>query len=75
MSRLTLRLPDSLHDLLAARAEEEGVSLNHYLVYTLTRAAAVESVAAQRRAFEKLTSRVADDEAEASLQALLAARE
>lgn len=35
MSRLTLRLPDSLHKTLARHAEREGVSLNQYLVYLL----------------------------------------
>jgi hypothetical protein len=37
MSRLTLRLPDTLHQQLIELAEEEGVSLNQYIVYALTR--------------------------------------
>jgi uncharacterized protein (DUF1778 family) len=37
MSRLTLRLPESLHHQLSRLAELEGVSLNHYIVYSLTR--------------------------------------
>ena len=37
MSRLTVRLPDSLHHQLAVQAESEGVSLNQYLVYSLSR--------------------------------------
>jgi hypothetical protein len=37
MSRLTLRLPETLHHQLAAQAQEEGVSLNQYIVYALTR--------------------------------------
>ncbi len=37
MSRLTLRLPDTLHDQLVHLAENEGVSLNQYIVYALTR--------------------------------------
>lgn len=37
MNRLTLRLPETLHQQLATLAEEEGVSLNHYIVYALTR--------------------------------------
>ena len=37
MSRLTLRLPDSLHHQLEAMAENEQISLNHYIVYALTR--------------------------------------
>jgi hypothetical protein len=37
MSRLTLRLPDSLHRQLQTLAEREAVSLNQYIVYALTR--------------------------------------
>jgi predicted HicB family RNase H-like nuclease len=37
MSRLTVRLPGTLHNQLTALAEREGVSLNQYIVYALTR--------------------------------------
>lgn len=37
MSRLTLRLPETLHQQLIYLAEVEGVSLNQYIVYALTR--------------------------------------
>jgi hypothetical protein len=37
MSRLTLRLPDTLHQQLETLAEHEEVSLNQYIVYALTR--------------------------------------
>ncbi|MGK7953401.1 MAG: toxin-antitoxin system HicB family antitoxin [Xenococcaceae cyanobacterium] len=37
MSRLTLRLPETLHQQLANLAEREGISLNQYIVYALTR--------------------------------------
>jgi uncharacterized protein YpbB len=37
MSRLTLRLPETLHDQLTALARDEAVSLNQYIVYALTR--------------------------------------
>jgi predicted transcriptional regulator len=37
MSRLTLRLPDTLHQQLSHLAEGEGVSLNQYIVYALAR--------------------------------------
>ncbi|MEE3719885.1 YlcI/YnfO family protein [Tumidithrix elongata RA019] len=37
MSRLTLRLPETLHQKLVHLAESEGVSLNQYIVYALTR--------------------------------------
>ncbi|MBE9176475.1 toxin-antitoxin system HicB family antitoxin [Synechocystis salina LEGE 06155] len=37
MSRLTLRLPESLHQQLSHQASQEGISLNQYIVYALTR--------------------------------------
>jgi hypothetical protein len=37
MSRLTLRLPETLHQQLANLAQGEGISLNQYIVYALTR--------------------------------------
>ena len=37
MSRLTLRLPETLHQQLTNLAEGEGISLNQYIVYALTR--------------------------------------
>ena len=39
MSRLTLRLPETLHKQLVRLADREGVSLNQYIVYSLTRQA------------------------------------
>ncbi|PSB56830.1 YlcI/YnfO family protein [Chamaesiphon polymorphus] len=48
MSRLTLRLPETLHQQLAQVAEQEGVSLNQYIVYALTR----QSVNAPVRGFD-----------------------
>lgn len=37
MGRLTVRLPSTLHRQLAMLATDEGVSLNQYIVYALTR--------------------------------------
>jgi len=74
MARLTVRLPDSLHQQLAERAQQEGVSLNQFLVYALAKVATVESMQVQRRQFDELRQRVTDAEAEASLDALLKAR-
>lgn len=37
MIRLTLRLPETLHQQLEDLAERESVSLNQYIVYALTR--------------------------------------
>lgn len=39
MSRLTLRLPETLHQHLIRLADNEGISLNQYIVYALTRQA------------------------------------
>lgn len=44
MSRLTLRLPDTLHKLLSKRANREGISLNQYIVYALTREATLSHI-------------------------------
>jgi hypothetical protein len=37
MGRLTVRLPGTLHDQLRTLADYEGISLNQYIVYALTR--------------------------------------
>lgn len=75
MSRMTLRLPDSLHSLLAQQAQREGVSLNQYLVYSLTRLVSIEDLQGQLETFNGLLHRFPEAEGEASLQKLLAARE
>jgi hypothetical protein len=58
MSRLTLRLPETLHRQLEVLAESENISLNQYIVYALTRQATLaytvqavpENVVAEQRA-------------------------
>jgi predicted HicB family RNase H-like nuclease len=37
MGRLTVCLPGTLHEQLTLLADREGVSLNQYIVYALTR--------------------------------------
>ena len=37
MGRFTLRLPETLHSELENRAQQEGVSLNQFIIYALTR--------------------------------------
>ena len=74
MARLTVRLPDSLHGLLAERARQEGVSMNQFLVYALTQTTAVEAVSRQRAAFESLRSRQPKEAAEGALSQLLSER-
>ncbi|MBJ7898373.1 MAG: toxin-antitoxin system HicB family antitoxin [Cyanobacteria bacterium RI_101] len=63
MSRLTVRLPETLHQQLTHLAESEGISLNQYIVYALTRqvvlaytvqATPIESVDQQQQAFQTL---------------------
>ena len=49
MGRLTLRLPDTLHQQLASLAEEEGMSLNQFIVYALTRQVSSVSLVRQQR--------------------------
>lgn len=75
MARLTVRLPDSLHETLARRAEAEGVSMNQFLVYALTQVAALDLVHEQRARFEGLRSRFSEKEAEEALAELLESRE
>lgn len=74
MSRLTLRLPESLHQTLVDQAQTEGVSLNQLIVYFLTRMTTSGDLDEQRRVFEELRHRYPPEEAEASLQEILAAR-
>ncbi len=63
MSRLTLRLPDTLHDRLRVLASRENISLNQYVVYALTQQATLsytvqplpeKAVAEQRAAYTAL---------------------
>lgn len=63
MSRLTLRLPETLHQQLANLAEGEGVSLNQYIVYALTQqvtrsysvsSVSEEEIQQQKRLFSSL---------------------
>jgi HicB family len=74
MSRLTLRLPESLHERLAREASREGVSLNHYIVYSLTRAVTATDLEIQRRAFDDMTRRYPAEDAEVALRDVLADR-
>jgi hypothetical protein len=61
MGRLTLRLPDTLHQQLASLAEEEGVSLNQFIVYALTRhVTSVSSAQQQKVAYAALLQSLGD---------------
>lgn len=63
MSRLTLRLPDTLHNRLRILADRENISLNQYVVYALTQQTTLsyvvqslpeKAVAEQRAAYTAL---------------------
>ena len=77
MSTVTINLPDPLHQLLAARAEREGLSLQAFILYSLsnlfttTTAADLEK---QRALFQEILSRFPQDEAEAALRDQLSRR-
>jgi uncharacterized tellurite resistance protein B-like protein len=83
MSRLTLRLPETLHQQLTQLAEGEGVSLNQYIVYALTRQAALAHVVQvtpqteveqQQQAFQSLIKQLGQASS-AEIESVLAARE
>ena len=75
MARLTVRLPDTLRDRLAERADEEGVSLNQFLVFLLSQASTLDSVRVQRERFDKMRARGTPAEAEEALASLLQSRQ
>jgi len=69
MSTLSLRLPDSLHDMARKVAKEENVSINHLIstavaekISALTTETYLKQRAAKgsRKAFEDILSRVPD---------------
>jgi uncharacterized protein (DUF1778 family) len=83
VSRLTLRLPETLHQQLARLAEKEGVSLNQYIVYALTRQAVSTreiqivpevEVEQQQQAFQSLLKQLGQV-SPSEIEAVLAVRE
>jgi uncharacterized protein (DUF1778 family) len=74
MARLTLRIPDSLHATLAERAEQEGVSMNQFVVYALSRITAGELVAEQKAVYQAMLERYSAEEAEEELRRALRRR-
>src|SRR5262245_14148353 len=83
MSRLTLRLPETLHRQLEVQARREGVSLNQYIVYALSRqlvqnytvhTVPEEAVAQQQAQFTALLRQLGQASPEA-MSAVLAARD
>lgn len=74
MARLTLRVPDSLHAGLAERAKKEGVSMNQYLVFALSRIAAADEISDQKAVYETMLHRYSREESEAALKEVLESR-
>ena len=83
MSRLTVRLPGTLHNQLTALATREGISLNQYIVYALTRQATLAytvqavpepAVAQQRATFTALLQSLGQASFD-EIEAVLAERE
>lgn len=83
MSRLTLRLPETLHQQLVNLAQEEGISLNQYIVYALTRqvstAYKVETISQvkideQQRNFDRLITQLGNADSK-EIEAALSERE
>ena len=83
MSRLTVRLPGTLHNQLTALATREGISLNQYIVYALTRQATLaytvqavpeQAVAQQRASFTALLQSLGQASFD-EIEAVLAGRE
>jgi HicB family len=84
MSRLTLRLPETLHQQLAHLADGEGVSLNQYIVYALTRQATLAytvvtvseaEVKQQQLAFQSLLTKKLGHASSDEIESVLATRE
>lgn len=84
MSRMTVRLPASLHQQLDRLAREDGVSMNQYVVYALTRQAGmlydlVPTTTAERQAerqrWEELRERLESRRTGDAVRAALESRE
>lgn len=46
MNRFVLRVPDELYEKIRAQATRQGVSINQYLLYTITRTVSAEETRA-----------------------------
>ncbi|MGK7954653.1 MAG: toxin-antitoxin system HicB family antitoxin [Crocosphaera sp.] len=83
MSRLTVRLPETLHQQLINLAQKEGVSLNQYIVYALTRQTSINytvtslsehDIKQQKQSFSHLIQELGETDNEA-IESILAQRE
>ena len=83
MSRLTVRLPKTLHEQLRTLAKQEGTTLNQYIIYALTRqvktaytvkATSEQAISQQQAAFEALLQNLGQASPD-EIEAVLAERE
>ncbi len=83
MSQFTLRLPETLHQQLIHLAEGEGVSLDQYILYALTRQVALAysiqansepSINQQKQAFKTLLQELGQTDS-TDINSILAERE
>jgi hypothetical protein len=74
MSQLTLELPESLRLALEQHAVQEGVSLQHYILYSLTRFITASDLLSQKISFEEMANRYPQEQADAALRDLLSTR-
>jgi uncharacterized protein (DUF1778 family) len=84
MTRLTLRLPESLHAMLEEQSRREGMSLNQFIVYALTRQTVLTHVtdplpaaeiAAQQARFHALQRKLGPPADDAALARFMRQRE
>jgi len=75
MSQVQLQLPESLQNQLEERAQREGVTLQEYIVYALSRVTTMPDLMEQRAAFDAMLTRYPADQAEAALGKILSSRE
>jgi hypothetical protein len=75
MSQIQLQLPESLQSQLEERAQREGVSLQEYIVYALSRVTTMPDLIEKRAAFDAMLTRYPADQAESALREILSSRE
>jgi len=84
MSQLTLNLPETLHQQLINLAASEGVSLNQYIIYSLTRQVSIgysinsvtkEEINTQKESFSALLQELGQEAQQHEIDSILAERD
>ena len=75
MSQVQLQLPESLQSQLEERARREGISLQEYIVYALSRVTTLPDLMEQRAEFDAMLTRYPSDQAKTALREILSSRE